>query len=272
MRFPLLKIALATSLAAMASPLAAQNITIAPGDRILENAFNAEEIQFYHDSVILPNPQQQQAGMNIQTISGFNSGFVYDFCADFYMGTDVASTSYNYTSGLSAGISDPIRRSQIEVLISNTLPEFNSLLQDYIADTGSWNQPMTPEDIAAYQTAYDNLLAYAGGIQIALWEIIHEDSANRSVNSDGSIAGDFYVGMGDAGTAPGNLAGTRAEEFLTNIRSTTNPWTNQGGWYIYFADAVEADQQDRIWITSVPEPSATLLGALGFLMILRRRR
>jgi hypothetical protein len=268
MKFPLCPLLLPAALVLFANPATAQ--TIAPSDRFLETAFYAEQIQFLYNPG--PTLQEQQAGLNIQTVTGFGPGYVYDFCADFFTGADTNST-FAVTPGL--GGLGSTQQAQVQTLFSNALPVFNGMLDDYIAARGSWSEPMTPEEIDLYQPSYEELLAYAGGMQIALWEIIHETSGQLSVDNLGGSEGDFFVDMLGSPTYPGTEAGFYAEQFLFNIRTTTNPWTDQGGLNYHYADPTGptgTDEQDRIWVTVVPEPSSVLLGAAGFMLLLRRRR
>jgi hypothetical protein len=60
-----------------------------------------------------------------------------------------------------------------------------------------------------------------------------------------------------------------AELFLTNIRDGV--WLDIGGINYYYANPQDEADQDRLWMT-VPEPSTTLLGGLGLLIVFRRRR
>jgi hypothetical protein len=252
MRIPALKAVLLS--AALALPAAAQNVP--PGDRILENAFYATDIPFLYD----PGPvaQPQLAGFNLQTVNGFGSGYVYDFCADFFTGADNGAT-YQVTSGFN-GLAP--YESEIRALFSNALPGFNSLLNQYIAlNGGDWAYNAT------YAAQYDQLQGYAAGMQIALWEIIHEQTSDLSIDDDGLLAGSFRIDVSNPPNARADLGDNRAEEFLTNIRTGT--WTDQGSISYYFADG--GSDQDRLWMV-VPEPSTALLGAFGLLALLRRRR
>lgn len=265
MKFPLRSLLLPAACTVFASTAGAQTIT--PTDRVLETAFYAEAVEFLY--ITPPNPaitpQQQQAGLNIQTVAGFDSGYVYDFCADFFTGVETNST-FNVTPGL--GGLGSTQQSQVQILFSNALPIFTGMLDDYIDLRGSWANPITSQEIAAY----DELLGYAGGMQIALWELIHETGGQLSIDDAGGIEGNFFVDMDGSQTIPGTKAGTYAEGFLQSIRTGTNPWTDQGGFNYYYADPTAANEQDRIWVTPVPEPSSALLGAAGFLLLLRRRR
>jgi hypothetical protein len=241
-------------LAAAISPLAAQ--TVPPGDLILENAFYATDIQFLYDPG--PTLQPQLAGFNLQTITGFGPGYVYDFCADFFTGANSGTATYSVTSGF-GGLSD---QDQIEALFSNTLPAFRGMLNDYIAlNGGDWAYNPT------FAADYDDLQGYAAGMQIALWEIIHEQTNNLSIDDEGATPGSFRIDVSPAPNVRADLGDDFAEEFLTNIRTGT--WTNQGNISYFHAEG--GADQDRLWLV-VPEPSSALLGAFGLLALLRRRR
>ena len=224
-----------------------------------KNAFYAPGIPFLRGPSATLQPQL--AGFNLLEKDGYGTGYIYDFCANFDEGTAENWTYDTVTPGM--GILG--RQDEIGALFSNALPEFDEMLADYIGDTGDWAL------VPGHEAAYDQLQAYAAGMQIALWELIHEDAATLSIDDTSGIDGNFRIDMD--GAVPGSQADAAdfyAEQFLANIRSTTNPWTNQGGYTYYFADA-PAGEQDRLWV-AVPEPSTTLLGAFGFLLLLRRRR
>jgi hypothetical protein len=241
---------------------------IIPADRTLLNAFDAGlpgdvggQIEFLTD----PDNNgsfdstDQSAGFRYQSITGF--GTVYDFCTDFYTGED-GDMTYSVSSGF-GGI-DPARQTQIRALFTNALPGFESLLQSYIdLNGGDWAYN------AAYDDEFSDLVGYAGGMQAALWEIIHEQVAPLGV--DVADPGLFEA------TADPLFPTSRAQRalgyanlFLDNIQGTSPAWTDQGGFNYFFADG--GDDQDRLWIAVVPEPSSALLGAIGLAALLRRRR
>jgi len=259
MKLPLLEsLLLPVAFALLANSAGAQTVT--PEDRFLETAFYAEDLQFIYDPG--PSIQPQLAGFNVQTVDGFGPGYVYDFCADFFTGNNDNST-FSVSSGFGGlGLS---QQDDVRVLFSNALPLFNDMLGDYIfANGGGWDEnPLL-------QNEYDALQGYAAGMQIALWEIAHEQSGDLSIDSEGPLAGSFRVGL--VPPAPSNPRAEQgrlnAESFLENIRDGV--WTDSGGVTYYFADA-PAGEQDRLWMT-IPEPSSALLGAIGFLALLRRRR
>ncbi|GAA5481744.1 hypothetical protein Hsar01_00955 [Haloferula sargassicola] len=93
---------------------------------------------------------------------------------------------------------------------------------------------------------------YAAAMQIGIWQVIE--------GSNISVAGSY---PGDATTAVGY-----ASDWLTNVGNGT--WVDQGNFNYYYADA--PGEQDRLWVEAVPEPSAALLGLLGFGLMARRRR
>lgn len=166
---------------------------------------------------------------------------VFDVCFEIFIGPTGSST-YTVTEGLGPNL-DATRQAQVRALFSNALAGF----------------VFSPTD-------YDNSAVHGAAIQMALWEIAQDtnpfltlepgtpDSGDLSVTSFGSVASGDAVDL--------------AELWLGNIRSGT--WTDQGGYIYYHADAVS--EQDRLWVTPIPEPSTALLGGLGGLLLLRRRR
>lgn len=247
-------------------PAAAQ--TVLPEDRTLLNAFDAGlpgdtggQIVFLTDpdSNGSFDSTDQSAGFRYQSITGI--GTVHDFCTDFYTGED-GDMTYSVSSGF--GSIDPARQSQIRALFSNALPGFDLILQDYIdLNGGDWAYN------ALYDDEFSDLVGYAGGMQAALWEIIHEQVPPLGVEV--ADPGQFEA------TADGlfpdsrsNRALSYANLFLDNIQGGSPAWTDQGGINYYFAEGGE--DQDRIWFAAVPEPSSALLGAIGLAAFLRRRR
>ncbi len=245
------------AIAALALPAAGQSVP--PGDRTLENAFGTPGFQFLYGPV--PNIQPQLADFNLQTINGFGPGYVYDFCADFFTGDEDAAT-FGVTEGFGVISS---KEAQVRALFTNALPVFNTMLDDYIAlNGGDWAEN------AAFAAEFDDLQAYGAGMQIALWEIIHEQTAELSqlsINDEGAFPGSFRVDVSAPSNTRADLGEDFAEQFLTSIRTGT--WTNQGGVNFYYAEG--GDDQDRLWMV-VPEPSSALLGGIGLLALLRRRR
>ena len=255
MRHPLLSIAL-FGMALL--PCAAQTITTGSPD----NSFYSEDIPF----LVGPAPTQLQlAGFNVRTIPGYGPGYVYDFCADFMTGAGTPS-SFNLTPGMGGSLGG-VQQAEVGALFSNALPTFLQMLDSYIiANGGDWAEETEGE----LGDQFNGLVGYAGGMQVALWEIIHETSGDLSIDSEGGLAGDFRVEPLPAETNPrAEAARENAEAFLTNIRDGV--WLDIGGINYYYADPQDQADQDRLWMT-VPEPSATLLGGLGLLIVFRRRR
>ena len=255
MKHPLWKSTFAALALGAALPAAAQVVLNPAVDQA--TAFYASDIQFLYGAG--PTLQPQLAGFNLLQINGYGTGYTYDFCADFFQGN---GDNWTFDS-VTPGVSGFARETEIQALFSNALPTFSSMLNQYLADTGDW----APDP--AFAADYDNLQGYAAGMQIALWELIHEQTASLSVDDEGAIPGSFRVDLDGAPNTQAALGGTFAEQFLTNIRNNT--WTPQAGYNFYFADAT-GEEQDRIWIAAVPEPSAALLGAFGIFGLLRRRR
>ncbi|WP_193212481.1 MYXO-CTERM sorting domain-containing protein [Luteolibacter marinus] len=243
-------------LVAVTPTLHGQSIT--PGDRLLENAFYATDIPFLHGPG--PTLQPQLAGFNLQTVNGFGSTYVYDFCADFFTGNN-DDASFLVSPGL-GGLGSS-RQAEMRALFSHALPAFNALLDDYIVlNGGDWAYN------AIYASEYDELQGYAAGMQIALWELIHEQTADLSIDDNGSTDGSFRIDVDAVPDTRAALGAAYAEQFLANIGTST--WTDQGRVVYYFANAPDGEQ-DRLWMT-IPEPSAALLGVLGFAALFRRRR
>ncbi|WP_035606980.1 hypothetical protein [Haloferula sp. BvORR071] len=232
---------------------------------IPENSFYAEDIPFIYDSNPEPVHQPQLAGLNLLNMPFHESGYVFDFCADFLNGNGELN-DYNMSSGF--GSLSSTQESEIRALMSNSLPTFVELLNAYIiANGGDWG-----ENTGALAGDFNEVVGYAAGMQIALWEIVHEQSGQISINTDGPIAGSF--GVETIPAAPPNPRGeigrANAEDFLTAIRGGT--WSDIGGIGYYYVNPVSPAEQDRLWLTQVPEPSAALLGVLGLLTVFRRRR
>ena len=241
----------------LALPAAAQTITPEPP----ANSFYSTNLPF----LVGANPTQSQlAGLNVRDVSGFGPGYVYDFCADFLTGNDDLATfdvSPGFGTGLTGGQQD-----QIEALFSNSLPMFIQMLNAYIVANGNDWAERTEGPLGLQ---FNQLVGYAGGMQVALWEIVHESTGDLSIDSEGSVEGDFRVELIDPSNPRAGLARTNAETFLQNIGSGT--WTNVGGINYFYANPQDGTAQDRLWMT-VPEPASVLLGSLGMLALLRRRR
>jgi hypothetical protein len=237
-------------------PCAAQTIT--PGNP--DNSFYTEDVPFLVGS----DPTQPQlAGLNLRTIPGYGPGYVYDFCADFLTGANNLS-AFNVSSGLGSGLGSG-QQDQVRALFSHTLPTFIEMLDAYIAANGNdWSEQTEGE----LGLQFNALVGYAGGMQVALWEIIHETSGDLSIDSEGALPGTFRV---EPALSDPRITSARdnAESFLENIRDGS--WIDVGGITYFYANPENEADQDRIWMT-VPEPSAALLGGLGLLAGLRRRR
>lgn len=176
---------------------------------------------------------------------------VLDICAEMFVGPTGAST-YDISSGFGTISAD--RADAARTLLSNTLEDF------LFARAG---------------LSSDDPNVVGAAIQIAFWEIAEDpvSFSNLSLDPLGSSPGDLSIidfASGYSGATADAVS--LAESYLANIRSGT--WTNEGGFNYYYADA--ATEQDRLWITTgintIPEPSTTLLGLIGGLLLLRRRR
>lgn len=259
MKHPLLRPVLAAcTLLACTPPASAQSV-------VPEMSFYAEDIPFLYDDDPEPTQQLQLAGVNLLDMPFHESGYVFEFCADFFNGNGQLN-GYNMSAGF--GSLSSSQQLEIRALMSHTLPTFIDLMNAYIIlNGGDWAENTT--DLAA---EFNDLTGYAAGMQIALWEIIHEQSSDRSIDTGGPISGSFAVEP-----VPGAPPNPRAEngrgyaeQFLTAVRTGT--WTDAGGIGYYYVDPVATEEQDLFWVTVVPEPSSCLLGAVGLLAALRRRR
>jgi len=243
MRFPALTTVL--SLAALALPAAAQ--TLQPD---LEERYQAGQYLIS----LGPSSVNQYAGVDLRT--GPGGAWIFDFCADFGAGQN-DSTHYDVSSGF--GSLTVAQSDDISALLFNTLPVFDGMVRTAISDSGG-DWPDTS------YSGYNELLAYAAGMQLALWEIIH-DPASGNLDT-GNFTVDTVV---DPAVALGR---SNAENFLASI---AGGWTYQPGFNFQYAKPVDAGNQpvangqDRLWVV-VPEPSSALLGAFGLLSLLRRRR
>ena len=261
MKHPLLSLAFSLLVfGTLAHPAAAQTIeNVDPG--VPDNSFYAD-LPF---ETTIGGDLEQRAGFNYRTVEGFGPGRVYDFCADYYVGTAYQGLIYNVETGLGSNFGAS-QNEAIGALFSNSITGFDNLLNQYLAaNGGSWDYNDELSD------QYDALQGYAAGMQIALWEIIHDGTDNGLSIVQGPDGGDFRVDDIPTGSDPRAEAGyAKAEEFLANIRNST--WTNTGGVNFYYAVPTTPGEQDRLWVTVVPEPSSALLGAAGLLLVLRRRR
>jgi len=243
MRFPALTSVL--SLAALAMPAAGQ--TLQPD---LEQRYATGQYLI----TLGPSTVNQFAGVDLR--NGPGNAWIFDFCGDFSAGVN-NSTHYDVSAGF--GSLSLQQSDDISALLFNTLPVFDGMVRTAIDQSGGdWPDP-------GY-SGYNELLAYAAGMQLALWEIVH-DPASGNLSS-----GNFSV---DTVAVPDIALGrSEAETFLAGI---AGGWTYQPGFTFQYAKPVDAGNQpvpngqDRLWVV-IPEPSSALLGAAGLLSLLRRRR
>lgn len=167
---------------------------------------------------------------------------VWDACAQLFEGPTGSST-YTVTAGFGASGWSGSQIDQIQALYSNALILFTNEVGDY-----------------------DTARPFGAAIQIALWEIAEETAGSIDL-----LGGDFNI-VGSDTDAETLAALDLAEEWIDNIQDGT--WTDQGGISYFYADA--GDEQNRLWatagVTTVPEPSSALLGILGGLFLVSRRR
>lgn len=173
---------------------------------------------------------------------------VYDVCFEMFVGPTGAS-SYNVAVGF--GSMSASQESATRALFSNTLDDFI---------------------FARDNLTYDEAAEIGAAIQMALWEIVEDNSGILTLDELDLGAGLLSVDIAgsDGGTTANAIA--LAEGYLDNIQAGT--WTDQGGYNYYYADA--GSEQDRLWITTgvtvIPEPSTALVAVLGLALGLRRRR
>ena len=243
MRFPALTTVL--SLAALALPAASQ--TLQPD---LEQRYQAGQYLIS----LGPSTVNQYAGVDLR--NGPGSAWIFDFCADFSAGVN-NSTHYDVSAGFGSLTLD--QTEDISALLFNTLPVFDGMVRTAIDQSGG-NWPNSG------YSGYGDLLAYAAGMQLALWEIIHDPAS-----------GDLASGNFSVDTVPDPdiaLGRSDAETFLAGI---AGGWTYQPGFTFQYAKPVDAGNQpvpngqDRLWVV-IPEPSSALLGGFSLLSLLRRRR
>ncbi len=98
-------------------------------------------------------------------------------------------------------------------------------------------------------------------------------------NWDGT--GNFISSGGVASTSEAALVrpGDATQTYTATLDTTALGWTNTGGyayvgWIVSNAGAanIGATRITNFSLTAVPEPSSVLLGGLGLLALLRRRR
>jgi hypothetical protein len=249
-------------LAIKASALALATLGAANAQTVTTNPSNIE-VSFYTEGnnfVVVPPggsgpiAQTQTSGLNILNVPGY--GEVYDFCSQYFVGRN-ETVDYNVTSGL--GSLTATQKANVSALLSNALPEFNSMLATYISHVGAGEWDADPVQRA-------HLNAYAAGIQMAIWELVSDTTPelDNSKPGKGIFATDLNAGASDT-VKEGEYDGV---SFVNNVKNGV--WVDKGGMIYYYADS--DTQQDRIWAQVVPEPSAALLGVLSFGFLLRRRR
>lgn len=188
----------------------------------------------------------------VVTLSDLSEVEVFDICAEMFVGPTGSST-YSVSEGF--GPLTGSQESAARALFSHAISEF-VLARDSLS------------------TQDPNAVGVA--IQIAYWEIVEDPvgTANLSLDDLGFNPGDISVlDFATGYTGATADAVSLAEGYLANIRSGT--WTEANApqqYNYYYADAT--GEQDRLWITTgvIPEPSTALLGLLGGLLLLRRRR
>lgn len=239
MKLPSLKTAL---FAALALPAAAQ--TLQPE---LEQRYQSGQYAI----TLSGSPADQYSGVDLR--QGPGDTWIFDFCADFSAGFN-ESEYYDVSTGFGGLTFD--QSEAISALLYNTLPVFNGMVREAISLSGDdW-----PDSSYA---GYNDLLSYAAGMQLALWEIIHDPT------SGDLDTGLFSVGaVADPDIAVGR---SNAQAFLDGV---AGGWTYQPGFTFQYARPIDSGDergQDRLWV-AVPEPSSVLLGAFGMIALLRRRR
>lgn len=240
------------------SPYAPNTYRIVQDYVAQDSGGNPAAINFNNSTGSGPNPYSvNPVGLKRTTVTlGDGSEVtVTDLCTQMFVGPTGTST-YNVAAGF--GSLSATQENDLRALFSNTLADF--LL------------------IAA--SDYDQAATFGAAIQLAAWEIIEDDQFGTGFYSldDNPVGfpGAFDLSVidfasGYTGTAADALL--LAESHLAEINAGN--WTDNGG-YNYFYASAQAGEQDRMWITvgttTIPEPSAALLGLAGGLLLLRRRR
>lgn len=230
-----------------------QSAPYAPGTYHTEAVYGVGNIDFNNTTGSGTNPYSVTPDFKVTgvVLADGTQVDVLDICAEMFVGPTGAST---YDISLGFGSISADRADAARVLLSNTLDDF------LFARSG---------------LSSDDPNVVGAAIQIAFWEIAEDPIGFLlpSLDEGQGFAGDLSV-LGFASGYSGTTADaiTLAESYLANIRNGT--WTDEGGFNYYYADA--ATEQDRLWITTgittIPEPSTALLGLLGGLLLLRRRR
>lgn len=213
----------------------------AVGEVVFNNSTGTGPASYPVDPVSLKNTEL--------TLADLSSIEVFDICAEMFVGPTGSST-YDVSAGF--GAMDPDQSLATRLLFSNTLSDF-----------------ITARDTLTY----DDASTIGAAIQMAFWEIAEDSLGTTTPSLDGANAfsGELDVdGFGTAYSGKTDDAILLAESYLANIRNGT--WTDQGGLYYYYADAT--GEQDRLWVglEQIPEPSVMLLGLVGGMVLLRRRR
>lgn len=168
----------------------------------------------------------------------------WDVCAQLFVGPTGTST-LDVASRF--GALDSTQEGRIRALYSNALPQF----------------------ITATETlSYSEASVLGSAIQLALWDLI-EDSGGTAQSLDETNPDSGLLSVNVAQSDGGDTleAVNQAEAWLGNIDSGT--WTDQGGLNYFYGSSAE---QDRLWVSVIPEPSTALLGLLGMVCLLRRSR
>lgn len=186
--------------------------------------------------------------VTLATADGVNQTEMLDVCAQLFVGP-TGLTDFTITEGF--GSLNANQQTAARILFSNVYDEFFVARDTLTTD---------PDVVGA-------------AIQLAFWEITDDPSGALvpSIDDGAAFAGDLSI-LNFTGGYTGDTADAvaLAESYLSNIRNAT--WSDQGGLNYYYADS--ATEQDRFWVSRelIPEPSTAILGLLGGLFLLRRRR
>jgi len=186
------------------------------------------------------------------TLGGGLDVDVWDVCAQIFVGPTGSST-YTVTNGLGASGLSATQQNQLGALYSNALPLFLT---------------------ARASLSYDEASSFAAAIQMSVWEIAEEIFPSLSLDAaDFAALNSFSIDVAGSDTdAFTTEAIDLAIEWVGLIES--GDWENSGGISFFYADG--GTEQDRIWATfgatTIPEPSVAILGILGGLLLVGRRR